>query len=47
MQPERVVPQELDSDQLLAQGDELLKASRELLDQIDQIDLRDDADPEA
>jgi hypothetical protein len=35
-------PEELDSEQLLAQGDELLKSSRELLDQIGEIDLRDD-----
>jgi hypothetical protein len=38
-------PDEVDSEVLLAQGDELLKASRRLLDQIGEIgdvDLRDE-----
>jgi hypothetical protein len=42
MRPPRSVPDEIDSEQLLAQGDELLKSSRRLLDQIGEIDLRDD-----
>ena len=34
--------QELDTEQLLEQGDELLRSSRELLDDLDDvIDLRD------
>jgi hypothetical protein len=38
-------PEEIDSKVLLQQGDELLRASRRLLDQLDEVvDLRDDAD---
>ena len=35
-------PEEIDSETLLAQGDELLKSSRRLLDELDDtIDLRE------
>ena len=39
--------QELDTEQLLEQGDELLRSSRRLLDDLDEvIDIREDGDAE-